>query len=414
FCLERILYEMRASRYQALSPVNGLLSCLAIHASDPHHPELARCIAGLEAWRWEDEDKGIRYAGARSNAWDTAFVLRAALEAPEPWRQRQPMLEGYGFLRNTQMKEELEGRERERRDPVLGGFCFSDGAHRWPVSDCTAEALSAILEMHADPALAPSSALRIADGLIQKAITFVLARQNQDGGFGTYERRRAGSFLEALNPSEMFGQCMTERSYVECTASCVSALARARTARTEEGSPLLSRAIMGKVESSIRRAIHFLGSQQRPDGSWAGFWGIHFTYAIFHVVEAFHAAGRRSADPTLRRAVKWLLSKQKADGGWGEHYTSAMTGHYVEHSESQASNTAWALLALLGAGEAPASAPVMRAVRWLGSKQLPDGSWPTQAPAGVFFGTAVLDYTLYKNYFPTWALARHTKLCERP
>jgi lanosterol synthase len=56
----------------------------------------------------------------------------------------------------------------------------------------------------------------------------------------------------------------------------------------------------------------------------------------------------------------------------------------------------------------------MRAVRWLGSKQLSDGSWPTQAPAGVFFGTAVLDYTLYKNYFPTWALARHTKLCERP
>ena len=77
YCLERILYEQRASRYQALSPVNGLLNCLAIFASDPGHPDLPPSLDGLEAWRWEDEAGGTRYAGARSQTWDTAFAARA-------------------------------------------------------------------------------------------------------------------------------------------------------------------------------------------------------------------------------------------------------------------------------------------------------------------------------------------------
>jgi squalene/oxidosqualene cyclase-like protein len=406
-CLLRILYEMRSSRYQAISPVNGLLNCLAIHAADPDHPELAACVEGLEAWRWEDEAEGIRFAGARSQTWDTAFALRAALEAPPGERPTAAIIRASRYLESVQATEELAGRNAERRDFIRGGFCFSDGRHRWPVSDCTAEALSGILILHDDPSLAPKGEDRIGDDRLLDAAYFLLSRQNDDGGFGTYERRRGGPLLESLNPSEMFGSCMTERSYIECTASCVGALARVERARGQDGGPLVTPPERSRIKVAIARGVRLLREAQQPDGSWLGFWGINFTYATFHVVEALHAVGARRFDPSMAGAVRFLLSKQKADGGWGEHYTSCLEERYVEHPESQATMTAWALLALLAAGQDPAAAPVTRAVRWLAARQRHDGSWPRQAPAGVFFGTAMLDYRLYKDYFPAWALARH-------
>src|SRR5438132_11136073 len=149
---------------------------------------------------------------------------------------------------------------------------------------------------------------RIPDQRMAQAAEFILSRQNADGGFGTYERRRASSWLEAVNPSEMFGQCMTERSYIECTGSSLAALAHVRDAY-----PGLLRV---RIDDAIERAIAFLRSHQRRDGGFAAFWGIHFTYAIFHVVKGLRAAGVAAGDPALTRAAQWLISKQRADGGW--------------------------------------------------------------------------------------------------
>jgi squalene cyclase len=168
-----------------------------------------------------------------------------------------------------------------------------------------------------------------------------------------------------------------------------------------------------RIKAAIERGVLVLRRAQRPDGAWSGFWGINFTYGTFHAVEALHATGVDLSDPAMARARGFLLSTQKPDGGWGEHYTSCLEGRYIEHPESQAAMTAWALLALLAAGQDPASSAVMRAVRWLSSRALPDGSWPRQAPAGVFFGTAMLDYRLYKEYFPIWALARHAEMIKK-
>ena len=98
---------------------------------------------------------------------------------------------------------------------------------------------------------------------------------------------------------------------------------------------------------------------------------------------------------------------RKPDGGWGEHYTEAcLTGHYAEHSDSQAAMTAWALLALLRA-VGPADPDARRAIACLVNLQRHGigGGWPQQAASGIFFQTAVLDYRLYKDTFPTWALA---------
>lgn len=402
-CFSRIVYEQEATRGQGISPVNGLLDCLALWAE--RHPLFESSLAAMESWKWEDEAEGIRYCGAHSTSWDTAFGMRALLEAPRAVVQRDAtstaLRKAYAWLRDAQMQEELDGWQKERREPILGGWCFSDGVHRWAVSDCTAEAMTALMLADETPGLLPDGLGRIGAARLAQAARFILRRQNADGGFGSYEARRGSALLEYINPSEMYGNCMTERSYTECTASCVGALARFR-----DRFPTVLRA---EIDGAIERGVALLRSRQLPDGSYAGFWGVNFTYAIFHVVEALRAAKVPASDPAIARAADWLVAHQKADGGWGEHWKSCLGETYVEHPESQAAMTAWALLALMDAR--PADDPaIARGIACLRRLQLPDGQWPRQSQSGVFFTTAMLDYRLYKDYFPTWALSRHARL----
>jgi len=403
-CYGRIEYEVEASRGQGLSPVNAILNILALHSENPAHPRLASSLEALETWRWWDDAEGIRYAGAHSTAWDTAFAMRAMLAAPSLTTSVESLSRGYAWFSATQLQEELPEIGRQRREPIVGGWCFSDGVHRWPVSDCTAEALTAVLGVHQRLQEHPELVTeRISDERLAQAAQFILRRQNDDGGFGSYERRRGSVLLEWVNPSEMYGNCMTERSYTECTASCVGALARFAKAYPH--------VLEKEIASAIGQGIKLLKSRQLSDGSYLGFWGVNFTYAAFHVIEALSAAGVPATDPAIARAASWLLGKQKSDGGWGEHWSSCMTETYVEHPESQAAMTAWATLALLESIE-PSNPAIRRGLECLISLQAlgTDGAWPQQSQSGVFFSTAMLDYRLYKDYFPTWALARATSL----
>ena len=406
-CFERILYEVHASRHQGLSPVNGLLNTLALFSMDPEHPDLQPSLDAMETWKWEDEEEGLRFCGAHSTAWDTAFSLRAiaatAARGALPPKVLETARAAHRWLVSTQMQEELTSLARERRMPIRGGWCFSDGVHRWPVSDCTAEALTGMFAVE-DAGLVPA-AERLPPARVVEAVEFILRRQNDDGGFGSYEARRAGGLLELINPSEMYGNCMTERSYTECTASCVGALVR-WLGRVGNATGPASQ-LAPRVERAVDRAVVLLRSRQREDGAYLGFWGVNFTYGIFHVVEALVAARIGKKDPAIARAIGWLVDHQRADGGWGEHWKSLLTEQYVEHEESQPAMTAWAMLALTSGGgdDDRARDAIARGRTWLESSERVDGSWPHKAQSGVFFSTAMLDYRHYKDVFSTWALA---------
>ena len=252
--------------------------------------------------------------------------------------------------------------------------------------------------VHRRADLHPCIGPRLPDARLHQAVEFILSRQNPDHGFGTYERTRGPAFLEKLNPTEMYAGCMTDFSHPEPTASCVAALARFR-----HDYPGYQRR---RIDHAIRRGIRYLRSCQRPDGSYQGSWGINFTYAACFITEALLTAGVPASDPAISSAVSWLRQHQKPDGGWGEHYTSCLTGRYAEHPDSQAAMTAWALLVLLRTA-GPGDPGARRALHCLESLQQhgTGGGWPRQAASGVFFQTAVLDYRLYKDIFPTWALA---------
>jgi len=423
-CLQRIRAAQRASNFQALSPVNGILNTLALWTHDPRAPEVEASIAGLEAWCWQDETDGVRYAGARSTTWDTAFALQALAAAPDGPADRDAAIRsGHAALAVLQLTTAPHDLDEYRQNPV-GGWCFGDPAHGWPVSDCTAEAISALLVVekrmrkpaqttsppplegggrgegnHLVPSIEILAPSRLAD-----AVRFLLARQNRDGGFATYERRRGSKWLEQLNPSEMFGSCMTERSYIECTASAIRALRHvAELAPHTPTASVPAACDPAECAQAVTHARAFLLAQQRQDGAWPGFWGINLIYATGLAVAALRDAGLPADHAAVRRAVDWLTSVQHADGGWGEHFSGCLTGAYVPSAHSLVIMTSWAVLGLLRA-DGRVSPAARRGLDWLVRHQLPDGDWLRDSVNGVFFGTAMLDYRLYNSYFPTWAL----------
>jgi lanosterol synthase len=390
---EEIRWELVASNHTSINAVSGLLSALALYAADPNDPDVAMAVRRFETWIWEDDRGGARVAGARSATWDTAHAVQAlaACEAAAPSALSPALVRGSTFLASQQISSAPAGhREHHRIDP-RGGYPVSFAAYGWPLSDATAEAMLARMTVTTDGG--PS------DDDVVRAAEFVLRARSGDGGFGSYEPRRRGPSLEWLNPSELFGDHMTERSYVECTASCVAFLARLRDERPH----LLRRAPLHGLTEVLAGAVAWLRARQLPQGCWQGAWGVHYVYGTMFGLRGLLAAGVPPTDPAVKKATAWLRAHQKPDGSWGERHAPHTT-YYVEAEEGQVVQTAWALHALLLASE-PDWDCLDRAARFLARTQLGSGEWPRQEPHGVFFHTALLEYSLYKSYFPLLALA---------
>ena len=371
--------------------MSGLLNIMALWLHDPDDADFRRALEKLDGWIWEDEEQGARVAGARSASWDTGFALQALAAVPGLDGVEDALRRGADFLFANRIGTSFEGfREAYRSDPK-GGWCFAGGWHGWPVSDCTAEAVSGILAARRGT---------VNPAALRDAVAFMLRGQNRDGGFGSYEARRSLFGLEWLNPAEMFGDSMTEHSFVECTASCLAALAACRESFPEVTD--------GAAAGAIARADAWLRRTQASDGSWRGVWGVQFIYGTLFGIRGLLAAGARPGDPALRSACRWLLDRQREDGGWGEHHSGCLTGRYVPHRESQVIQTAWALMALLEAGD-PDWTAISRGAQFLLDTQDADGGWPKQDMAGVFFRTALLDYVLYRQYFPLHALGLYER-----
>ncbi len=400
--LEHILFEFRSTGYVCLSPVNGLLFCLALHISDPRHPELGKALRGMEYWFWEDDTDGTRIAGAKSDIWDTSFLVQAMCEFPEPELARPMIAKACRWLASAQIQEEITGGAEHYRSPAYGGWGFADEHHPWPVSDCTAEAAEALVR--AEKAGITDEGGQLQLGRVHAAIEFVLQRQNDDGGFGSYEARRGSMVLRRFNPAEIYGNCMLEYSYTECTGSCIRGLAWLARQYTDR----LPAELLARVRKSVAKGQEFLLSQQHACGGWLGFWGINTTYGTMFAVSGLLGSGLGRNHPAIVRGCRWLVECQRPDGGWAESYVGMLQERPVMLPDGEPSlvvQTAWAVLTLLEAAPHEHAA-IDRGVQYLLDRQGDGGEWPRELATGVFFNTAVLDYVLYRQVFPTWALAR--------
>jgi squalene-hopene/tetraprenyl-beta-curcumene cyclase len=339
------------------------------------HPVIRRGLDGLDRFTIRDE-KGRRLEACQSPVWDTVLAMNALGDAGAP--PDDPALHRAA---RWILDEEVRGPgdwSVRRPDTPPGGWAFEFDNDVYPDTDDTAEAILALRKVSLPEAGAP----------IERAIRWLNGMASRDGGFGAFDADNTRELCTKL-PFCDFGAVIDPPS-ADVTAHVVEALAKE-----------------GLAESTVvKRAVVWLLKAQEADGSWFGRWGANHVYGTGGVVPALIAAGVRPDKPAIRRAVTWLEQHQNEDGGWGEDLRSYDDPAWIGRGASTPSQTAWALLALLAAGER--SPAVDAGVQWLVDNQRPDGNWDEDHFTGTGFpGDFYINYHLYRLVFPISALGRY-------
>ena len=71
-------------------------------------------------------------------------------------------------------------------------------------------------------------------------------------------------------------------------------------------------------DKRVKKAIKFILSEQEPDGSWFGRWGVNYIYGTMLVLRGLEAMGVDHHEPYVQQGAEWLRMVQNPDGGWGE------------------------------------------------------------------------------------------------
>ncbi|MCJ1405165.1 hypothetical protein MMC11_008391 [Xylographa trunciseda] len=392
---ELIRREDENTSYNDLAPVNKALQMAAVYFADGEDSAgVAKHRETLPTYLWQS-DKGMTSCGTNGvQVWDTAFTILAVVEAglANDTRFQAAMTKALDFLNISQLRENLADPYRQRRK---GGWPFSTKDNGYIVSDCSAEAMKAVIILQEECGFSKV----ISDSRLRECVDSLLSMQNEDGGFGSYERARGGEWLEILNPAEVFDRIMVEYSYPECTTAVLTSFSLFR-----RHFPHYEAAA---IEKAISRAVQYILANQRSDGSWYGSWAICFTYATFFALESLETVGQTyQTSIPARRACDWLVSKQNRDGGWGEHSSSCEVQQYVQHEKSQVVNTAWAALALMSA-RYPHSKNIVDGLELIRSRQQRNGEWLQEDIEGVFNRTCAIEYPNYKFYFSIRALGKY-------
>ncbi|MDA8292359.1 MAG: squalene--hopene cyclase [Actinomycetota bacterium] len=342
------------------------------------HPVLARSFEGLEQFTIRRGDTRMLEA-CQSPVWDTALATIALSDAgvaPDDER----LVRAAGWLLGEEVR--VRGDWSVRRPGVpTGGWAFEFANDNYPDVDDTAEVVMALRRVALpDPSRAESAVVR--------GVEWVEGMVSSGGAWGAFDADNRREILYDL-PFSDFGAVIDPPS-ADVTAHAVEMLADERTADPER----------------IRRAVAWLRDEQEPDGAWYGRWGVNYVYGTGAVVPALVAAGTDPEDVAVRRAVSFLESHQNDDGGWGEDIRSYDDPTLRGEGVSTASQTAWALLALVSAGEAASDAS-RRGVDFLVSTQRDDGNWDEPWYTGTGFpGDFYINYGLYRLCFPVTALGR--------
>lgn len=403
--------EDESTNYIDIGPVNKTIDFICQWFDDPNSEAVAKHRDRLKDYLWLAED-GMKMQGYNgSQLWDTAFSAQAILSIERPIIEPfvKTLSLAHDYVEITQVLEDVPNRERYYRHSSYGAWPFSTLHHGWPIADCTGEGLAAALMLQAGTSSWIPKKKLITEERLQAAAQMILGYQNKDGGWATYELKRAPAWVEFFNPSEVFGDIMIDYSYVECSASALKGLGEFRQAYPDN--PLRP-----SIDAAIGKGLKYIESIQRDDGSWYGSWGVCFLYAIWFAVDAYTSMGLTlESSPSMRRACQFVLGKQREDGSWGESYLSSETKVYTQSKNGLVVSTAWALL-LLSLAKWPEREPLERAARFLTDSQDENGDWPQQTIAGVFNKNCMISYSQYRNIFPIWALAQYhsyKKSCQQ-
>jgi squalene-hopene/tetraprenyl-beta-curcumene cyclase len=369
------------------------------------HPVIRAALDGLEGFlvREDTPDGPIRRLEAcQSPVWDTALAMVALTDAAVAGDD-PAMAKAADWMLGEEIT--VKGDWSVRRPQLApGGWAFEFANDGYPDTDDTAEVVIALWRAARDTTdPARLAALR---GAIDRGVQWMAGMQSKDGGWGAFDADNTRYLINKL-PFCDFGAVIDPPS-ADVTAHIVEAMAL-------DGRAHDPRALRG---------VRWLLDHQEKDGSWFGRWGANHVYGTGAVVPGLVEMGVARSHSAVRRAVRWLIDHQNPDGGWGEDLRSYADPAWIGRGESTASQTAWAMLALLAAqepGEHDRAVAVRdacdRGASYLARTQRADGTWDEDLFTGTGFpGDFYINYHLYRLVFPLTALGRYLadRLVESP
>lgn len=344
------------------------------------HPDL---LAALEHFDGLILDKGasLIFQPAKSPVWDTAIATYALGEFGQGDPSRLTAAADWLLSKEVRRKGDWA---RKRPDLIPSGWAFEFDNEFYPDIDDTAMVLLALLYAKASD---PEKQARAE----KRAIDWIIGMQSSDGGWAAFDVDNNWNILNKVPFADH--NAMLDPTCADITGRTLESLCRRGFDYTHE---------------TIARGIAYLLAQQKANGSWYGRWGVNYIYGTFLAIRGLKATGAANIDDAIARAARWLRSVQNEDGGWGESCRGYEAGRY-EKAVSTPSQTAWAMVGLIAAGETHCT-EVARGVKWLRDNQRPDGTWDETITTGTGFPRVFyISYHLYRDYFPLLALASYAK-----
>ncbi len=327
--------------------------------------------------------------------WDTAQAVFALGEAGLS-KDDPRMLKAADWLLSKEVRHKGDWAEKVRNvEP--GGWYFEFNNEFYPDVDDTAQVLLALNCVR-------NPRERYQDEVCQRALNWIWAMQCKNGGWAAFDKDNTKSIFQYIPFADH--NAMLDPPTVDITGRMLEMLALYGFTRDD---------------ARVDRAVQFILSEQESDGSWFGRWGVNYLYGTFLVLRGLEAIGFWNHEPAVQQAAEWIRMVQNTDGGWGE---SCLTYDDVAQrgiGASTPSQTAWAVLGLLAAGDTRSDS-VAKGVRWLIERQHEDGSWDELMPGrngeSYYTGTGFprvfyLGYHLYKQYFPLLALTTYMRAMTR-
>jgi squalene-hopene/tetraprenyl-beta-curcumene cyclase len=366
-----------------------LNSLLALRALDYNvaDPFVERGLQALDNFSLETEDT-YRVQACISPVWDTGLVMRSLVDsgiAPN-----HPALVRAGeWLIEKQILEYGDWAVKNKQGKP-GAWAFEFVNNFYPDVDD-----SAVVVMALNQVKLPNEKLKQA--AINRAVDWIASMQCQDGGWAAFDLNNNADWLNAIPYGDL--KAMIDPNTADVTARVLEMLGNCQ---------------ISLDDYNMNRALEYLKKEQETEGCWYGRWGVNYIYGTSGVLAALSLVAPKFHRSNIEKGAAWLVSCQNADGGWGETCFSYNDPSLKGKGDSTASQTAWALIGLIAAGEATgkfAKEAMDRGVNYLLATQQSDGTWDEDYFTGTGFPCHFyIKYHLYQQHFPLTALGRYRAL----
>jgi squalene-hopene/tetraprenyl-beta-curcumene cyclase len=362
------------------------LRCLG-HSNDD--PQVIRALDEFEKLGIDDpgipdhSEPSFRMAPCYSPVWDTAYAMFALSEAGVS-KDDPRLIKAADWILTKEVRCRGDWAVKVRR-VLPGGWYFEFNNEFYPDVDDSAMVLLGLDKVN-------NPRERYQHEVSQRAIDWILAMQCKGGGWASFDKDNTRMVFQKMPFADH--NAMLDPPTVDITGRVLEMLAAYG---------------YGKDDPPVKKAIKFILKEQEADGSWFGRWGVNYIYGTMQVLRGLQAVGVDDHEPYVQQAAEWLRMVQNPDGGWGETCGSYDDPATRGIGPSTPSQTAWAVMGLLAAGDTRSDS-VQRGILRLLETQKPNGTWDEDQYTGTGFPRVFyLAYHLYRDYFPLIALATYAR-----